>query len=143
MNSDLARRPRRSHGSCNRSAEIQIHISCPDSDQRQPSCPAKDSRVTGPLALTRPNEETRQRAAGSGVSCQCWKRKVWGDGVLTLNSVKETEAEACLVPLVCAILSRCQGQDGNSDRLYKGHYLLLVEGSWIWAHLDDLVRLLA
>ena len=27
------------------------------------------------------------------------------------------EAEAFLVPLVCAILSRCQGQDGNSDRL--------------------------
>ena len=48
--------------------------------------------------------------------------------MLTLNSVRETEAEACLVPLVYAILSRCQRQDGNSDRLYKEHYLLLVEG---------------
>ena len=52
---------------------------------------------------------------------------------------RETEAEACLVPLVCAILSRCQGQDGNSDRLYKEHYLLLEEGS----DLVNLVRLLA
>ena len=30
---------------------------------------------------------------------------------------RQTEAEAWLVPLVCAIQSRCQGQDGNSDRL--------------------------
>ena len=57
--------------------------------------------------------------------------------MLTLNPVRETEAEACLVPLICAILSRCQGQDGNSDRLFKEHYLLLEEGS------IDLVRLLA
>ena len=53
-----------------------------------------------------------------------------------------TEAEACLVPLVCVILSRCQGQDGNSDRLYKKHHLLLVEGSnldWALWHTGELL----
>ena len=47
-----------------------------------------------------------------------------------------TEAEAWLVPLVCAIMSIGQGQDGNSDRLYKEHHLLLEKGS----NLDKAVR---
>ena len=48
--------------------------------------------------------------------------------MLTLNSVSRTEAEACLVPLVPAILPAGQGYYGNSVWLYKQHHQLLCEG---------------